>query len=312
MIFKITSEDSGRTVLSFLKSRLKISSSALATLKRLEMGITVNDSHVTVRYVLRENDILELCEKDSFGDQNDTIEPYDIPLNIIYENDDLFVIDKPPYMPTHPSHGHTDDTLANALAYIYKQRKEPLVFRPIGRLDRNTSGLSLIAKHSISASYLYYARTHNMFRKKYLAILEGEISTNGEWDTIDTYIKRMDDSVIVRCVGDKNEEGSFKAITHWRSLYSSDKVSLVEAVPETGRTHQLRVHFSHIGYPILGDDIYGTESPFIHRHALHAYSLSIPIPYTGEMKEFISMPPQDIQYAFKALTGTDISEILKF
>ncbi len=311
MIFKITSEDSGRTVLSFLRSNLKISSSALAALKRLERGITVNNSHVTVRYILRENDILELREKDSFDDQNEAIEPCDIPLDVIFENDDLFIIDKPPYMPTHPSHGHTDDTLANAIAYIYEQRKEPLVFRPIGRLDRNTSGLSLIAKHSISASYLYYARTHGMFKKRYIAILEGSIDTNGEWNTIDTYIKRMNDSVIVRCVGDKNEDGAFRAITHWRSLYSSDRVSLVEAVPETGRTHQLRVHFSYIGHAILGDDIYGKESSLIQRHALHAYSLSIPIPYTAEMREFISLPPQDMQSAFKKLTDNDLSRILK-
>ncbi len=311
MTFKINSEQSGHSVLSFLKSKLKISSSALASLKRIENGICVNGSHITVRYILKENDLLEIRENDSFDDQNESIEPHEMSLDIIFENDDLFIINKPPYMPTHPSHGHTDDTLANALAYIYKQRNEPLVFRPIGRLDRNTSGLSLIAKNSISASYLHYARTHGMFKKKYLALLKGEVILDGRWHTIDTYMKRMDDSVIVRCIGDEGEEGSFKAITHWRLLYSSKKVSLVEAIPETGRTHQLRVHFAHISHPIIGDDIYGAESSLIHRHALHAYSLSIPIPYTDEIREFISPPPDDIKSAFKALTMSDMTDILK-
>ena len=139
MDFTICKEDAGLTVLSFLKKKLKISNSALTSLKQVEMGICANGCHVTVRYILKENDVLSIKAQDSFSDENEAVEPHDIPLNIILENSELFVIDKPPFMPTHPSHNHTDDTVANALAYIYKQRNEPLVFRPIGRLDRNTS-----------------------------------------------------------------------------------------------------------------------------------------------------------------------------
>lgn len=311
MKFIISAQDAGMTVLSYLKSKLKISTSALASLKRVDMGICVNEKHVTVRFVLSEGDVLTVKDKDSFSDVNESVEPHFLPLDVILENDELFIINKPPFMPTHPSHNHTDDTLANALAYIYKERGEPLVFRPIGRLDRNTSGISLIAKSSISASFLHYARSHGLMQKRYVALLEGKIADDNDWHITETHMKRTEGSVIVRCVSSEGDPDSFNAITHWRALYSDDKISLVEAIPETGRTHQLRVHFSHLGHPILGDDIYGTESDIISRHALHAYCLSIPMPYGNEITSFSSMPPEDMQRAFTLLSGEDMGKYIK-
>jgi 23S rRNA pseudouridine1911/1915/1917 synthase len=214
-------------------------------------------------------------------------------------------------MPTHPSHGHTDDTLANAVAYVYQTRGVPFVFRPIGRLDRNTSGISLVAKHAISASYLFYARQNKMIKKRYIALLPGRIDDATEWQTIDTYMKRQEDSIIIRCIGSPDEEDAFRAITHWRVLFTCDAVTLVEAIPETGRTHQLRVHFAHIGHPIIGDDVYDQPSDLISRHALHATSLSIPLPYEGQEKEFLSPPPEDMILAFKRLCGYDLLEIFQ-
>ena len=287
MIFTIDNEYCGKPILTFLRSVLKISSSALAALKRDEKGITVNGEHVTVRYILKAGDRLAINEKDPPDSINEFLLPVDIPINILFENDDVILVNKPPYMPTHPSHGHTDDTLANALAYRYKD--VPFVFRPIGRLDRNTSGISLIAKHSISASYLFYARQKNMIKKKYLAILCGKIDSDGNFHTIDTYMKRQEESIIIRCIGSAEDKDSFRAITHWRLLYSNNEISIVEAIPETGRTHQLRVHFAHIGHPILGDDVYGTTDQHIGRHALHAAYLSIPLPFND--KELITIAP---------------------
>lgn len=309
MIFHIETEHSGRTVLSFLKAVLKISRSALAALKRDEHGILINGSHVTVRYILKEGDILSINEKDSPQNISETVLPVNIPLDVLLENEDIILVNKPPYMPTHPSHGHTDDTLANAVAHIYSTRGIPFVFRPIGRLDRNTSGISLIAKNQISASYLFYARQKGLIRKRYIAILCGRIDGAEKLQTIDSYMKRQEESIIVRCIGNADEEGAFRAITHWRVLFTCDEITVVEAIPETGRTHQLRVHFASIGHPILGDDVYGTTSEYIGRHALHAGSLSIPLPYNGEIKEFIAPPPQDMIEAFKALSGCELSEI---
>ena len=310
MNFKISKEDSGLSVLSFLKSKIKISRSALASLKRVPMGICVGGQHVTVRYILREGDILSVNEKDSFSDVNETIEPHCLPLDILFENDDLFVINKSANMPTHPSHNHTDDTLANALAYIYKERGEPLVFRPIGRLDKNTSGISLIAKNAVSASFLHYARSRGTVHKKYIALLVGNIASDSSWHRTEVYMKRMDDSVIIRCIGESSDPDADIAITHWRTIYHGDKISMVEAIPQTGRTHQLRVHFAHLGHPILGDEIYGTTSEFISRHALHAYSLSIPMPYSEKITCFSAMPPADMQNAFRELTGKDMTSFI--
>ena len=308
MTFTITKEQAGKTVLSFLRSRLKISSSALADLKRDPIGICANGAHVTVRYVLKEGDSLFVNEIDLPEDGNEAILPVSIPLNVLFENEDVLLIDKPPHMPTHPSHGHFDDTLANAVAYRYKEHGIPFVFRPIGRLDRNTSGISLVAKHSIAASFMYYARQKKLISKKYLAILCGHIESDGDFHTIETHMKRQEESIIVRCVSGSDEEGSFAAITKWRLLYSNDSISIVEAIPITGRTHQLRVHFAHIGHPILGDDVYGEESDIIDRHALHAALLSLPIPYDDDTKEFISDPPADMVAAARHY-GCDLEEV---
>lgn len=305
MIFTIGPENDGQKLLSFLKSKLKISSSALTALKRDEKGLMVNGAHVTVRYILKEGDLLEVNEIDSPEEVNDAIIPVNIPIDIIYENNDILLVNKPAHMPTHPSHGHMEDTLANAVAYMYNERGVPFVFRPIGRLDRNTSGISLIAKHLIAASYLFYARQKELIKKKYIAILKGEMIGDGSFNTINTYMKRQEDSIIVRCVSDGTEEGSFSAITHWRLLYSGHGISIVEAIPETGRTHQLRVHFAHIGHPILGDDVYGQEDSIIPRHALHAACLSLPLPYGGEIMEFVSPLPGDMIKAIRIICEVD-------
>lgn len=312
MFFNISSEYAGYTVLSYLRSRLKISSSVLSSLKSKKNGITVNGLHVTVRYVLKERDLLEIDEKDSFQCENSSIEPHNIPLNIIFENNDVIIVNKPAFMPTHPSHLHTDDTIANALAYIYRERREPFVFRPIGRLDRNTSGLSLISKNPISASFLFYARKNKMITKKYIALLSGHIESDGTLQVIDNYMKRADDSIIVRCVSQSEDPSSFRAITHWRLLYSNSNISVVEAIPQTGRTHQLRVHFAHMGHHIIGDDIYGNESKLINRHALHAFSLSLPLPYSTSITEFTSQIPKDMEFAFRAVTGEKLEDIIKY
>lgn len=314
MTFTINNDYQGKTVLVFLRSVLKISSNALAALKRDEKGIMVNDKHVTVRYVLQLGDILEINEKDSIDDTNEYLLPVEMPLDILFENDDIILIDKPPYMPTHPSHNHTNDTLANALAYRY--RNIPFVFRPIGRLDRNTSGISLIAKHSISASYLFFAKQKNMIRKKYIAILTGMLEIDNEFHTIETYMKRQAESIIIRCVGLEEDDGSFIAITKYKVLFSSDKISIVEAIPITGRTHQLRVHFAHIGHPILGDDIYGEPSEYIGRHALHASELSIPLPYNGTILNTHSNIPNDMKNAIESILDNEqlliCKNIMKF
>lgn len=310
MQFLITDKYNGHTVLSYLHLTLKISSNVITELKKDEHGIEVNGNHVTVRYILKTNDVLSINENDFEENSSKNIEPIKINLNIVYEDGNIIVIDKPPYMPTHPSHNHRDDSLANGLAYIYKKRNIPFVFRSIGRLDRNTSGLVMVSKNRIACAYMSNAKSKNKIQKRYIAILEGE--ANYPFDSytkIETYIKRQQESIIVRVCCENEEEGDY-ALTEFKVLYKGNGLTVVEAIPKTGRTHQLRVHFAHIGFPIYGDAIYGNESPLIGRHALHAYNLTLPIPFCNKSASMYSYPPEDMQNLFTEKTGAKLEYIM--
>lgn len=296
MKYTVKKEDDGKKLKEILLSDIGLSASFLRHLKFTENGIKVNGAHATVRYVVHCGDILELMTDDNRTGSG--LEPTDIPLDIIYEDSELVVPSKPPYMPTHPSHNHHGDTLADALAFRYKDQPSGFVFRPINRLDRNTSGLTIIAKNRISAAKLAESMRNGLIKKQYLAILDGVLpSSDG---TIDTYLRRTSKSIIVREVCDKNGGGD-RAITHYKTLRKTDKHTLVLASPETGRTHQLRVHFAYLGCPIIGDDMYGNTSEFIGRHALHAVSLDFPHPTNGETVHLSSPIPEDIARAITQL-----------
>lgn len=281
MTITISSAYEGRLLRSYLKLTLGLSTAALAKLKHHPEGILVNGQRVTVRYVLRAGDVLTLTEADTPETATETVLPTELPLEILYEDDHMIVLNKPPFMPTHPSHGHLTDTLGNALAFRYACRGEPFVFRPMGRLDRNTSGAVVVGKSRAASGALARALVQGQVTKRYLAILEGELPSDAATHTLQTHMYRPDAMGIKRTVCDSDTEGAEVAVTQYRVLAASHGLSLVLAQPKTGRTHQLRVHFSHMGYPILGDDIYGASSPLMARHALHALSLSLPIPFAA-------------------------------
>ena len=303
MEFIISELQAGKSVLSYLKSSVGLSSGNISSLKNIPNGITVNGRQVTVRYILSAGETLSIKEEDNIDSINHNIKPVDIPVEIIYEDENLIAVNKPPNMPTHPSHGHTDDTLANALAYIFSLRNIPFVFRAAGRLDRNTSGVVLISKNRMAASQLYGAFTNKQITKRYLAVLSGELPLDGRIITIDSYIKRESDSIITRTVCGSETPGAMQAITNYKVLYSGNGITLVDVLPETGRTHQLRVHFSSIGHPILGDELYGKASLLISRHALHAAAITIPMPLSKQLKTFRAATPPDIADLFFKITG---------
>ena len=193
-------------------------------------------------------------------------------------------------MPTHPSHNHYDDTLANALAFYYSGK--PFVFRPVSRLDRNTSGTVLVAKNARAAGMLFSEMKKRNIEKTYLAVVEGEFSGSG---VIEKYLCRTEASIIVRRVCDENESGAQYAKTEYEVIKSGNGLSLVRLKPLTGRTHQLRVHMASIGHPILGDDIYGNVIDLIDRQALHAESLIFTRPSDGKRIEVKASLPRDIQ-----------------
>ncbi|MBE6693725.1 MAG: RluA family pseudouridine synthase [Ruminococcaceae bacterium] len=277
MKITVPAEFEGRLLRSYLKNTLAISAKTLAHLKAVENGITVNGERVTVRYALRAGDILELADVDIDGSPN--IIPTDMPLSVLYEDEYVTVLNKPPYMPTHPSHGHITDTLANALAFRYASEDIPFVFRPLGRLDRNTSGVVIAAKTRTASGFLGGALMRGEVKKRYIALVHGGLCDNGEIHSIEVPIKRAADSIIIRTACSMEEEGAEYALTNYRVLLSNNNYSLLLCEPRTGRTHQLRVHLSHIGHPIVGDDIYGGDISLIGRHALHAISITIPLPF---------------------------------
>ena len=289
MQYVITQEQDGMTVRSFLQLYLKPSSKMLKYLKYRPDGITVNGVHCTVRYVLRSGDVLCVAIQDSAD--SDRIKPVDLPIEILYEDDELVIPSKPADMPTHPSHDHYNDTVANALAYRYAKQNVPFVFRPINRLDRNTSGLLLIAKNKLSAGRLTRSLDEGEIKKRYLAVLDGELCTAE--GVIDACLHRTAKSIIVREVCSPDVPDADRARTEYRVLAVANGHTLVEAKPITGRTHQLRVHFASIGHPITGDDLYGTPSSLIPRHALHAVQLTFPHPTTQQQMVVTAPLAQD-------------------
>lgn len=309
MDITIAEKYNGRALLSYLKFTLKISSTCITKLKKHNTGLSVNGDHVTVRYILRTGDILHIGIEDIEDDSNQSIVPMPIPLDIIYEDESYLVVNKPPFMPTHPSHNHHDDTLANGVAHLYATRGLPFIFRPVGRLDRNTSGIVVLGKNMPAAAHFSGEREKGEVRKSYIAILEGEIDTDE--GVIDTPLRRVQNSVIIRAVCSPEDDGSMSAITQWTKLYSGHDISLVRAYPKTGRTHQLRVHFASIGHPILSDELYGKPSEYISRHALHAQALRFTLPFSSEEKHLFADIPRDIHQAFLSITGEDITKYIR-
>lgn len=297
MTFVLTEAYEGRPLRSYLKYTLSLSTATLARLKAREDGILVNGVRVTVRYVIRAGDRLELALEDTLDTATETVLPVDAPLDILYEDDRITVLNKPAGMPTHPSHGHLTDTLANALAFRSAAVGAAFVFRAIGRLDRNTSGIVLVAKTQAVAGFLGRALAEHRVIKRYIAVLEGSLPVDGQLHRIEVPICRPVAGVAMRtvCPGAiAGQDGCEYALTHYRVLASSPSHSLVLAMPYTGRTHQLRVHFAHLGHPLCGDEVYGTppapDAP-IARQALHCLSLSFPLPFAAEADRHAKDPP---------------------
>ena len=270
MIIQISGAEDGIILRSFLKETLGLSTHAVTALKSKENGILRNGTHVTVRAILHEGDLLSLALEDE--EANGNLVPRDLPLSLLYEDDDIAVCTKSGDMPTHPSHGHYDDTLANALAYRYRDR--PYIFRAITRLDRETSGIVLTARTAHAAHRLSLAMRERRIQKGYLALVHGEAPRQGE---ITLPIRRVSESVILR----ETHESGAPSHTRYFRLATDGTYSLLAVFPLTGRTHQIRVHLSAIGLPLCGDCLYGREGDGFPRTMLHAALLSFPHP-TGD------------------------------
>ncbi len=274
--FKITEKDNNKQIRDFLRE-FGVSSSLLIKLKNTENAITVNGSFARTIDRLSEGDTLTISIKNS-GKMPDAF--VNNKVRIAYNDDDILVLNKPEMMPVHESRNHRGDALSNVAA-CYMDRDT--AFRAVYRLDRDTSGLVLIAKNELAACKLA-----GKIRKDYYAVCRGILTGSS---TIDAPIRRIDDSIIKRGVFDDGE----KAITHWRAIHHINGNTLLKLNLETGRTHQIRVHFAHINHPLLGDTLYGGDSSLINRQALHCKTIYFTHPISGEKMKIDCDFPQDFK-----------------
>ncbi len=291
MDWKISVRDDGCILREWIQNNIRLSGKMLKYLKYRNDGILVNGERCTVRRILHTGDTVTLALTDNYS--SEALLPVDLPIEVLYEDDALIAPSKPPNMPTHPSHNHHDDTLANALAFRYSEAGVPFVFRPINRLDRDTSGVMLVARNKFSAGLLAQSMQNGEIQKTYWAILEGEMEQ--ETGLIDKPLHRTAESIIVREVCSPETPDAEPAQTKFRVLAKGGGCTLVEAHPLTGRTHQLRVHFASVGHPICGDNLYGIANNKINRQALHAKELIFPHPITRDIIHLSAPIPPDMQ-----------------
>lgn len=315
LTYRIQKNDSGKSVHEFLRG-LGYSRHILLSMKPDPMAVMKNGKPVRMSGALQEGDVLRITVRDESSSEN--IVPAPVPFDIVFEDSDLLVVSKPSGVAIHPAVSHPANTLANGIALYFKEQGIPYVFRCINRLDRDTTGLLIVAKNKVSASILERDLRLREIRRTYLAVVEGILPESG---TVYAPVGRKSSSLIERCIDWENGDA---AVTHFRRLCafplctpvnneaetssgalsgqlssavspSAPVLSLAELHLETGRTHQIRVHMAHIGHPLLGDTLYNPEGlPGISRQALHSWKLDFIHPVTKEPMHFESPLPADM------------------
>ena len=283
MIYIIKPEDEGKTVKDILYNRLRLSSTLTRRLKTIPDGITLDNVHVTVRATVKNGQTLSLKTEDMQSSPN--ITPTEGQLDIVYEDDDIIIINKAFGTAVHPSPGHGSDTVANILAWRASEQNVPFVFRAVNRLDSGTGGLMCIAKNADAGAKLSTNMAQKSIRRTYEAVLCGEMAN--DFGTIDLPIGICPGSGIKRCVRPDGES----AVTHYKVLGCKNGFTRAEIELETGRTHQIRVHFSHLGHPVWGDFMYGEETSF-RGWALFSKSISFIHPATGKVISLSAAVPE--------------------
>lgn len=282
----VTPEEEGRTVRSLLKGRWQFSSHAISRLTRVEGGIRVNGVHARTTAVLRAGDTVEVESGDHRPPKAAPV-PGNWPLPVVWEDEDLLVVNKPAGMTAHASSFLPDTpTVAGALAF---SRGTDFIFHPVSRLDKGTTGLMVIAKSGYVHDLLRRQLHTDAFRREYRGVCLGV--PDPPQGTVDLPIGRAEGSAIARQIRPDGDS----AVTHYETLETRNSLSLLRLVPETGRTHQLRLHMATLGCPLAGDWLYGKEDPtLIPRPALHSYALELVHPVTGEVLHLTAPLPEDM------------------
>lgn len=288
IVFSVSTDYDGVTLRGYLKNVVCLSARQTAKLKHVPGGITRNGRPVTAPEFLHAGDSICIA----FPEDKKIPVPVKLPISVLYEDEDVLVVEKPPAMPMYPCPGHDRDSLANAVAYLQNCSGCFYSYRPVYRIDKDTSGLVLIAKNPFAAS-----RLAGKIHKIYLAVCEGKLVGGG---IICKPIGLKPGHSIQRAVRSDGE----KAVTQWRSVGNSKEFSLIAVRLKTGRTHQIRVHFSSLGFPLAGDDMYGGSLKNIGRQALHCAEIRFRHPVTGKRMRFRSFLPEDMVHLVKSTINT--------
>lgn len=276
----IPKELNGERLIVFLRGHLKISARLLPKLKNSPDGLLCNGEHIRTIDRVHEGDVIAV----TFPEEECLISPSDtVGLHIVYEDEDILIINKSGNIAMHPTHNHQGDTLANKISAYFREKNKNAVFRAVGRLDKCTSGLVIVALNAHSANIL----SKNV-KKEYLALVGGVYSGKG---TINKPIIRPDPMKTYRWIGENGEY----AVTHWECLKCDGKRSLLRIHLETGRTHQIRVHFASEGTPLVGDGMYGSKDFSVSRAALHCAKLEFFHPVSKAFLTFEAPLPEDMK-----------------
>lgn len=283
--YTVNDKESGRKLREYLR-RAGLSGRLIKNAAR-EEKIELNGDRIKLNYIVKYGDVISI---DITRDESQNIEPQNIPIDVVYEDDDVIVVNKKPGMVVHPTKSYQDGTLANALLYYFKSTGQKCIVRLVSRLDMDTSGLILVAKSHFSHMALARDMHSPYFEKNYFAVVHGHLKE--KCGTINKPILRPSMDSIKRTVDEKGQ----LSITHYNVTESFRSGELVMLTLETGRTHQIRVHMAYTGHPLYGDSLYGEkEDGYIKRQALHAYRLSFPHPRTREIITIETDIPDDMK-----------------
>ena len=274
------------TILDFLKKE-GFSRHILSSMKNTPNTIILNGERGFGRSVLKPQDHLIITVPETESGENIIRTKMD--LNIIYEDEDLLVLNKPAGMPIHPSLNNYTNSIANALAYYFQSQGKPFIFRCCNRLDRDTSGLTIVSKHLVSGSILSDMTKYREVHREYLAIARGSVTPSE--GTIQAPLGRKEGTIIERTVDWEHGED---AVTHYKVVKEANGHSLVSLRLETGRTHQIRIHMKYLGYPLIGDYLYNPDMEYMTRQALHSHHMEFTHPITGEHMSFTAPLPEDM------------------
>ena len=264
--YTVQQNHDGMNARNFLRKICGLTARSMTVLKYADGGVTRRGELLRSCDIVHTDDVIDLRLPDDVNE----ITPVKSKLDILYEDDYLLVVNKPPQMPVHPTKVHQLDTLANIVSYYQMQKGERYTFRALNRLDKDTSGCVIIAKDRLT-----YAVTHPTVSKRYIAVCEGILTDSG---IIDAPIGLEEGSKIRRCVRDDGQP----SVTYYKPIHSGNGHTLIELRLETGRTHQIRCHMSSIGHPLAGDDLYGGSRKRISRQALHCRTVNFIHPLSRE------------------------------